>query len=243
MRLQQTWKRQHQPSEEISQVLILEANSAVTLYNLKTTPSLAFENSTENCTTKTWIGVFNAHSALSSLSPEKKRVLPGQLGFCTTVETLGLSVYLKPQWDHFCTLWVEFPNHFSLYSNFAFCFGSLPAPNAAAKLLALGCMWNVEPPLKFVRMFGVWGRCVLPLPVWHMRCGGLAGRVFEGGFRMGGTPQLTSSASQAPGALLCVFLNGIFDWCFQLPRSWPGKGIEEKWGLADINEILMARAL
>lgn len=121
---------------------------------------------------------------LSSLFPQKAQLLSGQVGFCRTVETLGLSVYLKPQWNHFCTSWVKFPNYFSFYSNFAYCFRSLPAPNAAGKFLVLACMWNVEPSLKFVRVFCVCGRCIFPLPVWHMRCGGLADRAFERGFRM-----------------------------------------------------------
>lgn len=75
-------------------------------------------------------------------------------------------------------------NCFSLYSNSAFCFRSLPAPNAAGKLLILECMWNMEPLLKFVQIFCVCGRGGFPLPAWQMRCGGLADRAFEWGFRM-----------------------------------------------------------
>lgn len=100
--------------------------------------------------------VWCTQHALLFISRKGTKVLSGQVGFCRTVETLGLSVYLKPQWNHFCASWVKFPNCFSFYSNFAYCFRSLPAPNAAGKFLVLACMWNVEPSLKFVRIFCVW---------------------------------------------------------------------------------------
>lgn len=116
--------------------------------------------------------VWCTQHALLFISRRGTRILSGQAGFCRIVETLGLSLYLKPHWDHFCTLWVEFPNYFSLYSNFTFSFRSLPALNAAGRFLLLECMWNVEPPLKFVQIFCVCEMCIpsasLAYELWRL---------------------------------------------------------------------------
>lgn len=117
------------------------------------------------------------------ISRKGTRILSGQAGFCRTMETLGLSVYLKPQWDNFAPCGSSSKPFFFMLK-LSLCFRNLPAPNAAGKFLVLECMWNVEPSWKFVWIFCVCVRCVLPLPVWHVRCGGLADRAFERGFRM-----------------------------------------------------------
>lgn len=66
------WKRKHQSWGKISQVVILEASSAVTLYHVKTTCSLAFEEAQP----KVWVSMFNTHNLLSALFPDKSQ------GFC-----------------------------------------------------------------------------------------------------------------------------------------------------------------
>lgn len=132
------------------------------------------------------------------------------------------------------------PNCFSLCSNFPSASETSQHLKLQANSLSLNAceMWSHHESLcgYFVCVWDVY--CLCQFGIWDMEAW-LTERLSEDfGCRAdGGTPWLTSSASQAPGALLCVFLNGIFDWCFQLPLS--AKGIEEKGGLANINEILM----
>lgn len=175
-----------------------------------------------------------------SLSPEKAQ------GFCQARQAFAgqwkLLDYLYI-WSHNGTIFApcgSSPKLFFFMLKLSLCFRNLPAPKAAGKFLVLECMWNVEPSWKFVWIFCVCVRCVLPLPVWHMRYGGLADRAFERGFRMpcwwGDSLAHILCQPSPRGFAVCVP-----KWHFWLMLSAAslGKGIEEKGGLANINEILM----
>lgn len=111
-----------------------------------------------------------------------------------------------------------------------FCLLHQKPPEASLMLQAdsLPVNGNVE-SFKFVQIFCMYGRCVFPLPGWHMKSPGLFDRALEWRFQMPGWCR--DSVAQvlcqlSPRGVLCVFLNGIFDGCFQLTHFWPGKGIE-----------------
>lgn len=172
--------------------------------------------------------------ALLFISRKDTRVLSGRVCFCRTVETVLLDYQYV--WSRDGTV---FPPWAPSFQTVFLCTQTLPtaseatrsfpAPNAAGKFLVRECMWNVELSLKFVQVFRMCGRCDFICQTGRGNTWGLVDGAFEWRFRMpcwwrDSLAQVLCQPS--PGGMLCVFLNGTFDWCFQLTHSWPGKGIE-----------------